>query len=186
MSKMRTFAIISLLSISCFLPVNVKADGHHRPYFGLQIASTSYQKEGLREVEPVALVARFGIRNEIFGYEGRGGIGINKGDSSIEGKDLEVSIDSLLGAYITAQKQFDSVSIYGLVGFTYIIATQTISGGQGPPFTHSSSQDDEFGLSFGFGVNFGQIADIEFNIEYMSYLDDDEISIDAVSLGVVF
>jgi hypothetical protein len=179
MNKNHFFALIGLLAISGLSPVTSQAAG-----FGLQFANMTYEEDGFSEVEPGALIARLSSKSETFGYEGRAGFGISSGDSSIADKDLEIYIDSLLGAYLTAQRQFGPVSIYGLVGYTYIIATKTISGRQGPPFTYSSSQDDESGLSFGFGANFGQIADIEFNIEYMPYLDDDGISIDAISLGV--
>ena len=74
-----------------------------------------------------------------------------------------------------------SAAIYGMVGASIINATTTGIGD-----AEFSYPEDVFPWSFGFGVNFGKVEGMQFNLEYMSYLDTDDFSYEAVSLGVMF
>ena len=63
-------------------------------------------------------------------------------------------------------------SFYGVIGFSQ-------GEIEGSAFGITVSED-ESGLSYGFGVNIKS-----FNIEYMSYLDEDDFDATAISLGYV-
>jgi hypothetical protein len=159
----------------------------------LQYANFSYEEDNFPDLEPTAVIFRYGVIGEKVGYgeqvgiEVRIGLGLSKGDDSVSDPlfgdtDIDIEIDSLLGLYWVSQHNTGSAAIYGLVGASIINATTTDTIGD----AEFSYPEDVFPFSFGIGVNFGKVEGIQFNLEYMSYLDTDEFSYEAVSLGVMF
>ncbi len=140
-------------------------------YFGGQFALVTYDEEGVDEAEPTAGVLRFGrYLNPNVSVEGRFGIGLQDDSVEVIGIDVDVEVKTLMGFYGVFESGGDTGSVYGVIGFTRGELEASALG--------ITVDEDDSGLSFGFGVNIGG-----FNIEYMSYLDEDEYDATAVSLG---
>jgi opacity protein-like surface antigen len=186
MSLSMFYGLLLLASLSQSI---AQADSNQGLYYGVQLLQLNYEEDDVPDLEPTALVFRLGtMLNETFGVEGRIGAGLSKDDTSFDhpnlgNVDFEVELEHFIGIYGVAQTRLGkSASIYGLLGLTSAqveksIDTRNISG---------SVSEDESGISFGVGVNFGTSDKYRFSVEYMSYLDEDEFSIDSLSLGVVF
>lgn len=152
-------------------------------YFGIQYAMI---EEDEFDLEPTAAVFRVGsMSDQGFGFEGRFGLGLSSDDRDVTfpilGEvDVELEVDTVLGIYAVAEGQAGPATIYGILGFTkvdYTIKSDAVD---------VDESDDESGLSYGFGANFGSSDKIRFNIEYMQYLDEDDVDASAISLGVLF
>jgi opacity protein-like surface antigen len=152
-------------------------------YYGAQYARMTYDKGGFDDLEPTALVLRLGkIVSPGVGVEGRLGFGLSDDSGSSGRIDYEFEIDHLLGVYVVGTVDAgDSASFYGLLGLSRVDANASASlGGQSV-----DDSGDESGFSFGIGAEFGP-PKTRFNIEYISYLDEDDFELTAVSLGVRF
>ena len=163
------------------------ADIGGETYFGLQYAQI---EEDDLDLEPTAGIFRIGSMGDNgLGFEGRFGVGI--GDDDISAFDpflgdvsLELEVDTVLGIYLVGQATTGGpVSVYGIVGFTQIDYTINVDGGI---LGTASDSEDESDLSYGVGANFKVSDDVRLNIEFMQYLDKDDIEASALSLGVLF
>ena len=106
--------------------------------------------------------------NQNFSGEVRAGFGLD---------DDGVELDSMLGAYVRGGIPMSSVFFpYAIVGLT----RADFSYDNGP----FSGDDDEIGLSMGVGADFRIDQRMAINAEYMSYLDDDDADLDALSVGL--
>ena len=150
------------------------AAGQGEKYGGLQYALVTYDEEGLDDVEPTALVGKLGVFvNDNVAIEGRIGFGLQDDTVDIGPFEVDFEVDSLLGIYGVLYSSMESdTAFYGVLGYTQ-------GELEGSAFGVTVSED-ESGLSYGFGVNFGA-----FNLEYMSYLDEDDFEATAISLGFV-
>jgi outer membrane immunogenic protein len=139
-------------------------------YGGLQYAFVNIDLGGIGDVDPTALVGKLGyFFNDNIAIEGRLGTGLQ--DDDILGVDVE--INSLFGVYGVFQTSSSSeTTFYGVLGYTDVEAEFSGPGG--------SAEGDESSFSFGFGANIKG-----FNIEYMSYIDEDDTEATAVSIGYV-
>lgn len=148
-------------------------------YGGLQYAQVTYDEEDFEELEPTALIGRIGrFMTENVSIEGRLGAGLEDDDIDIVIPgfgtiEAEVEVNTLYGFYAAVHSDpSKDVSIYGIVG---------VSKGELEFSALGLSEDeDDSGLSYGIGLNFGK-----FNVEYMSYLDEDEYEVTALSIGFV-
>ena len=163
------FTTTLLLTLANLAPVTVQASDYPL-YYGLQIANLNYESDSTPDREPHALVARFGYRGDTVGYEFRSGFGDT---------DHETKVDFLLGAYMTGQMRSGSISMYGLLGLSNSLVTVNNSASSG-----GFSENNESGVSFGFGASYGENEKMQFTIEYISYLDEDDFGLNAISLGV--
>lgn len=169
--------MIVIMAVCFGVPAHAAQDGNL--YGGVQYAMVTYDEEGFDEVEPTALVGRFGrFFNKNVALEGRFGIGLDGDeiDLAIPGFapfEAEVEVEMLYGAYIVAHSDpTQNVNFYGVIGY---------SRGELEVSIGDFSQDgDESGLSYGAGINIGRL-----NIEYMSYLDEDEFDATAISIGYI-
>lgn len=165
---------------------NAANGSQDQTYFGFQYAQV---EEDELDLEPTAAVFRLGsMTDQGYGYELRLGTGLSSDDLSetlpfFGDVELELEIDHLIGVYLLAEGNLGTGSIYGIIGYSMIDYTLKA---ESSVFGSDSESDDESDLSFGFGANFGRSDSVRFNIEYMQYLDKDDIDASAISLGVLF
>ena len=139
-------------------------------YAGLQYAVVNLDFDGIGDVDPTALVGKLGyFINDNIAIEGRLGTGLQ--DDDIAGVDVD--IESIIGIYgvFHASDDFEK-TVYGVLGYTDAEAEFSGAGG--------SVDGDESSFSFGFGANISG-----FNIEYMSYIDENDVEATAISIGYV-
>ncbi len=137
-------------------------------YGGLQYAQVTYDEDDFDELEPTALVGRIGsFVTDNVSIEGRIGTGLEEDDIDLFipgfGRvEAEVEVESLYGFYLAVHSDPSrQASVYGILGVSRAELEVSALG--------VSVDDDDSGLSYGIGLNFGY-----FNVEYMSYLDDDD------------
>ena len=166
---------------------NAANGNQNQPYYGVQYAQV---EEDNLELEPTAAVFRLGsMTDQGVGYELRLGTGLSSDDLSetlpfFGDVELELEIDTLIGVYLVAEGKIGPAgSIYGIIGYSMIDYTLKADSSV---FGSDSESDDESDLSFGFGANLGKSDSVRFNIEYMQYLDKDDIDASAISFGVLF
>jgi outer membrane immunogenic protein len=159
-------------------------------YGGIQFASFDASIDGIPEdFSPTGLIGRLGNNiNENFSVEGRLGFGLS--DDTITATDgvdtasLSIELDTLIGVYGVGHIMLnESSSIYGLVGFTKVDGTVSASI-SGSLTGSGSSSEDESGLSYGVGADIGVGKNLALNIEYIQYLNESELDLNAISLGI--
>ena len=149
-------------------------------YGGIQYAMGSYNQDNFGEVNPTALIARFGsyVNNNV-SIEGRLGIGLQDDSVNFLGTNISIELDALLGVYGAAHASINQNSdVYALIGFSRAEATVSALG-------YSASSDDT-GLSFGVGANLGVGNNVSLNIEYVQYLNKSDFDFSALAFGAVF
>lgn len=171
-------AMFSCLTIATSSAV---ADNTDKTYFGVQYAIGTYSEDGFDDINPTALVGRFGkYFNDNFALEGRLGIGVQDDSINIFGTDVSLEIDTMLGIYGIGHLNLNETSsVYGLVGLTRAEATVSIPG-------FGSESNDDTGLSFGVGANIGVSNTVALNVEYTQYLNKSDFDFSALSFGAVF
>lgn len=130
---------------------------------------------GLGDADPIALIGRFGkFTTDNVSLEGRFGIGIQDDETDFLGIDVDIDIETVIGVYVLVHSTPSAGnSIYGIVGITRGELEASALG--------ESESDDETDVSFGIGANFGS-----FNVEFINYIDEDDVEATALSLGYVF
>jgi outer membrane immunogenic protein len=166
--------VILGVAITFLFSTTVFAAREGESYFGIQYAMVTYDEDGVDDVEPAALVGKFGkFMTDNVAIEGRIGFGIQDDSVDLGPFEVEVDVETIFGVYAVMQSSgSDSASFYGVLGLTRVELEASAFG--------VSVSDDDSGLSYGVGVNIGA-----FNLEYMSYIDDDDYDLTAVSLGYV-
>lgn len=166
-------------------PVSAEQGG----YFGVQYAMATYEEDDIGLGDPPdfdigALVLRGGYEvNPNFAVEGRFGLGISDEtkvwNSALGPLDTTVELDDFIGVYARGILPLNDVtSLYGIVGWTDISITATVSDG----VTTASNSDSDSDMSFGFGADFNVGAGA-INLEYMSYYSDDAVDVTAIGVG---
>jgi outer membrane immunogenic protein len=103
--------------------------------------------------------------------EGRLGFGLQDDEIDVGPFDVEIEVDKFYGVYgVFHTSGSEDTDVYGVLGFIKGELESTVFG--------ETFDGDDSGLSYGIGANFRG-----FNIEYMSYLDEDEFDVTAISLG---
>lgn len=111
-----------------------------------------------------------------FGLEARAGFGVDDDDV---GGGVDVEANSFFGGYGTLNVVNESpFTPYGIIGFTRY--ELEVDGPLG------SRDEDESGLSYGIGVNMAINDELSGNLEYMRYIDEDDLEIDGIGLGLTF
>ena len=168
MKKLITLPLILILI--CYTYFNVAQAEDRNTYIGIQYGSadTSFGDDS-SEVDLDFLTLQLGVWvNDNVSIEVRMGTG--NGDESVDSGDLEIeSIGGLYGTY--HWNLGNHASIYGIAGWSDISLKKSGDGG--------SIKADENGLSYGVGMKFSILS-----VEYMRYLDTDDIEAGAVSVGL--
>ena len=147
-------------------------------YGGLQYSQVTYDEDDFDKAKPTALVGKLGqFVSESVAIEGRLGFGVSDDEIDVDvgpfDVEVEIEVNYLVGIYGVLHSDTEAkVTFYGLVGVTQVELEASAFG--------ESFEEDDTGLSYGLGVNIGH-----FNLEYMSYLDEDDYSVTAISVGYV-
>lgn len=149
-------------------------------YGGIQYSQVNVDIDGLDDADPTALVGKLGqFVTENVAIEGRLGFGVSDDEIDVDlgpffGEvEVEVEVNYLAGVYAVVHSDTEATAtFYGLVGITQGEIELSVGG--------ESVDDDDSGLSYGLGVNIKN-----FNLEYMSYLEEDDYDVTAISIGYV-
>ena len=150
-------------------------------YFGANLASIEYSEEGIsQEADLKAAYARVGLDlTTYFSSELRLGFGLGNDTVDVLGREVDVQLDKVAGAYFRAGiPASEKVYPYAIVGYTYGELTASVTG-----LTRKTESESD--LSYGVGIDF--IIDYEsiITFEYMSYLDKDGAEIKGPSIGLL-
>jgi len=172
---MKQSLLIAVLAMTCISEVYAANQGQQ--YFGVQygLASVDIQVSGLDDFEPTGLLGKVGyFGSENVAIEGRFGIGLQDDSQNVGGVlDVDFDIEHLCGVYgVLYLDASNDTSFYGVIGFSQAKGKLSALG--------VSDSDSESGLSYGFGVNIKSL-----NLEYMNYLDEDDLEVTAIAIGYV-
>jgi opacity protein-like surface antigen len=95
--------------------------------------------------------------------------------------DVRIELDSLIGVYGVAHLPLgDSFRLYGAAGWTEVTITTAARAG----LSQASDEGSEDGFSWGVGgqVDLGETVAV--SVEYMQYLDEKDIAVDSLGLGI--
>ncbi|NNE63357.1 MAG: porin family protein [Gammaproteobacteria bacterium] len=170
---MRKILLVALLAFT--YGSNSFAASEGDTYGGIQYSQVTYEVDDIDDLEPTALVGRYGqFIGENVAVEGRIGFGLRDDSVDVLGADFDLEVDTLLGIYYLFHAPGNSdTSVYGVLGFT--------RGRISVSLLDESESGSDGSLSYGVGVNIQS-----FNIEYMLYLDEDDYEVSAISLGYIY
>jgi len=167
-------------------------------YSGIQYNVVDYDEQGLT-VKPTALVVRMGtFINDYLAVEGRIGFGfsddeaiIDTGTDSVLGDysaSLGLDIESLFGFYVLGVMPVSSdFDLYGLIGVSSIDFGLTANLNTTNLGSISATDSEtENGFSYGLGTSIGMGENSSLNLEYMSYLDKSDYTLNAINVGFLF
>jgi len=146
-------------------------------YYGGNATFINYSELGFPDMDfnAISIVAGQTI-NDNLAAEIRFGFGTNDESLTVDGVNIDLSIDKFMGVYLKyASATTGKASPYAILGYTDAKAEGSALG-----VTVSASESD---ISFGVGVDFGLSEETSLNIEYMNFLDTSTISADGISVG---
>ena len=140
-------------------------------YIGFQFGNSDVSIDGASDLDLDVTLLQVGVWvSDEISLELRTGRGSN--DDTVQGIDFE--IEALYGLYGLYHFNFsDFASVYAAVGLSRLTLKASGAGG--------SDQEDENGLSYGVGAKLSI-----FSIEFMRYLDTNEVEADVVSVGIQY
>lgn len=163
-----------LLVLGCI----ASAQASENLYFGANYAHLTYKEDGFEDLNPGALVFRFGAElSPNFALEGRvaGGIGNDK----VAGTTTTLELDHYYGAYGKAMLPVtDNFSLYGLLGVT---RGKTTAKNQYVSYSQTDSD-----LSYGLGADIALDRRLSLNLEVAHLYEGDFYKVSAVSAGLSF
>ena len=170
-----SFPIVCLIALFSCTSV---AETYDNPYMGIQYAFGDIGVADLSaNFAPTTLVGRVGrYFRKHYAVEGRIAFPVHDDTKTISGTDTSVGLFGLLGAYGAAHLNLgERFSFYGIAGLSLAAVEK------GTPV--ASDSDSQFGLSYGIGTDI-DVGMTILNIEYISYLDDENFDFDALGIGV--
>lgn len=162
-------SVLLLVGSLCFNAAQAEGVAN---YIGLGVGTTETSYDDIPgEVDLEVLVLQLGVWiTDNISLEARMGTGID--DDSTGSVDVDVeSIGGLFGLY--HWKLGEHASIYGIAGRS----RASLKFSQGG----SSDQDKDNGVSYGAGIKLSIL-----NVEYLRYLDTDDIEIDSVNASLIY
>ena len=185
---MKNKLIFVVLTSSIFLGTGAGVAGTEGEYYiGLQYADGDYEEDGISEAfNPTLLVGRFGrFITPNFSIEGRLGFDQDDDTQSLPefgNRDFTLELERLYGIYGTGHLDItESSSIYGVLGFSEVKGTTSITSFPGIESTENNSS-----VSYGIGADIGIGSSWVLNLEYIRYLDDDEFELDVTNIGATY
>lgn len=159
-------------------------------YGGIQYSRITYTQDTYGEYNPSMVIGRVGYfydgKNPVI--EGRFGFGVSDDSKSVlSNTDTTLEVSNLLGIYLTGYiPSTDSMDFYGFAGMSQVtVSTSVTTGGSGYRYT-TKNRDTDTSLSYGAGMNIELGESIALNLEYANYYRKDDITIDALALGLSF
>jgi len=195
-SGTRLFLITLLMLVGLF---NSAIANDSNNYWGIQYNAVDYDDELGLTMKPTALVVRMGtFINDYLAVEGRIGFGfsddeaiIDTGTDSVLGDysaSLGLDIESLFGFYVLGVMPVSSdFDLYGLIGVSSIDFGLTANLNTTNLGSISATDSEtENGLSYGVGTSIGMGENSSLNLEYMSYLDKSDYTLNSINVGFLF
>lgn len=148
-------------------------------YVGIQAAQIDIDIDHVPAFEPIAAIAKLGYNVvDFIAIEGRVGAGLTSDSNTLWGEEVDVELDMLAGLYAVGRVPLaeSNISLYGVLGYTYIEASEEVLG--------FSATAYESGVSYGAGLQAQLTPTVSANLEYMSYLDKSDYDITAIGVGV--
>lgn len=128
-------------------------------------------------VTPDAVTLRLGAEaNDVVGLEARGGVGFD----SATRDGVEYELDHLYGAYLKLSAPLEQARPYIIGGYSRVRATARVDFG----LLSGSETETREGESWGAGVDLGLTDNVALNLEYMRYLDKDDLEVSGIALGL--
>ena len=163
--------------------LSLSASAYSDDYFGLNLSKTELDTDVLGEDPSMtALYLRGGTAiTDYFDAELRLGIGVGNDQQDTPGAAIatEAEVAGMAGGYVRGHISVtDYLSPYVIVGWTHMEI-----GISGPG---ANSDEKEDGLSYGAGVDINLSEVFGFNIEYMTWSDNDDAELTGLSAGVIF
>jgi len=129
---------------------------------------------------PDAVRGIFGYEfNPNLAFEGMLAVGLSDDGVKVNGTSVNASAEvrHLFGFYVKPKYKFTpQFEVFGRAGFSK--GKAKISGAGG------SASESESGLSFGVGASYAINQTVSVNFDYMSYLDESDVSVDGFTLGL--
>ena len=177
-------------------------------YSGFQygiIDAESSSDEVLLSHEPTALVGRMGsFINRYLALEARVGFGFSDDkvtksslDATEENEIIDqhgLDVENLFGFYLLGNLPVANIiNLYGVIGITSLnVSTttdQTIiniaTSDELVAYTKTGSRTEN-GLSYGLGASVGITEKSAVNLEYMSYIDKSDLTLNSINIGFLF
>lgn len=181
--------LIVLASTLLFVTGTGIAHSEDKSYFGIQYGVADYSEKSIsKNFNPTVLIGRFGYYfRPSFSIEGRFGIGMQDdtqflSELGVGGLDATLELDSILGVYGTGRINLTgSSSLYGVLGVSTIEVTTSV-----PAFPAAESTSDESSVSYGVGADIDIGKKAVLNIEYMRYLDKNNLDLGVIGVGAAY
>ena len=185
MKRLATAMLVTLLASAA--PAAAAPWETDTSYIAIQFAQLELDPgpEARETARPRAVITRVGHQlHERFGLEGRLGLRAGRDEvrSSLPGSDgdqADVRMDRLIGVYGTARfdlgGRFEAIALAGYTDARVSIAD--------PDTAVSRSRS---GPSAGIALDYAFGADYRARLELMHYVDRDDVSLQAIGIGVAF
>lgn len=175
MKTPRYFCFCALMMLS-----SVPSYAGEGGYVGAAFTTVEYEEAGFDGVSPSAI--QFVIGNQVsknLAFEGRVGAGMSSDSITLLGTEVEVEVDSVLGAYLKGIAPLaERFAVYGVLGVTHGELTASV------PSLGVSISDDDTDLSYGVGATV-QFSDRAHGFaEWMSLLDGSNFEASGLSIGL--
>lgn len=170
---------IVVVAATALMSSNVFAGPSNGAYGGIQLGNVD---DGSGDNSVLTSVGRLGKNiNKNFSFEGRLGFSTDTSKTyPYPNWDKSLEMDKLFGVYgVGHSKISESISAYGLIGYTRVDATVSVYGS-------GTKSVDDYDLSFGLGIDMAVGHYWSLNIEYIQYLSNSEFDINATAIGVTY
>lgn len=176
---MKTLAISSVSALLAAGALSTTAQAQQpmsiQPYIGGDAMFWELNPDGGPSAESTGLRLRGGVQfNDYFAVEGHLGTG-----GSDTNRGVEFELDHVVGAYAKGILPLgDQFRLYGLAGVSEMEGSFTVG-----PFEGSERETD---FSYGAGAEFDLTPNLAVGADYMRYLDQDDNTFDAASVGLTY
>ena len=163
--------LLAFFTLGGSVLVNAVAAETRDTYVGFQFGNSDVSFNAESDLDLDLALLQFGVWvSDDIALEVRTARGIN--EHTIQG--IEYKIESIYGLYGLYHFHFsDFASVYAAAGFSRTALKGSVPG--------DSVQQDESGFSAGVGAKLSV-----FSIEFMRYMDIDEMEVDVVSIGLQY
>jgi len=133
-------------------------------------SQANIQNEGTFDFNTVMLQAGYDF-NKYIAVEGRYWLGIDTGNTDIQGHDFDLNVDAW-GIYVKPQYPVtDALRIYGLLGYASISSAEYAYSAM-PQSGDMTDYGDFNGFSWGVGASYAVSDNLEIFVDYVNMYDD--------------
>jgi len=168
--QVQKLILFGVLIVLVFCSSPALAIDEYRSYFGFDYLLTDFETDSGSSVDLDAVSARFGsYLNENVALEAR--LGFSASDDTVAGVTYE--LDNFVGVYARGIMPYETVELYGIVGFTRV--DLAIPG--------NPADGDDSGFSYGAGLDFKVGERLAIGLEYMMLIDSSDYELTTTNIG---